>query len=140
MLLLLAALIGFADDPVPPTPATEPVPPAPPVEPVALAPPEPAALVTAPPGESVPQVEPNELTPKRRALPTWPTGIKSASCQFRVWIDEEGKPYQVRPVACDEAVTEVAVDALERWRWKPYLVDGRPSKVSTVITIQFRRD
>jgi Gram-negative bacterial TonB protein C-terminal len=130
---LLWIFLTASDPPAPvePTPPVAPVPPAVP-EPV----PEPP--VATPPRESVPQVAPTELRPKRRVTPAMPKGIKSATCDVKVWIDEEGKPYQVLPVACDDAVAQPAVDALEKWVWWPYRVDGEPRRVSTTITVVFK--
>ena len=30
-----------------------------------------------------------------------------------------------------------AVDAVQRWRYKPYLLNGEPTEVDTTITVNF---
>ena len=37
----------------------------------------------------------------------------------------------------DQLLTESAVDAVRRWTYRPYLVDGQPTEVETTITVNF---
>jgi protein TonB len=35
-------------------------------------------------------------------------------------------------------LTQAAVDAVRRWKYKPYFLDGQPVELQTQITINFK--
>ena len=37
------------------------------------------------------------------------------------------------------AIDEPASDAVRRWQYRPYVVNGRPTDVATIVTVNFRR-
>ena len=52
-------------------------------------------------------------------------------------IDKEGKPTSVKILAGDPALSGVVVEAVKRWRWKPYKLNGVAVEVDTRITVTF---
>ena len=34
-------------------------------------------------------------------------------------------------------LTGAAIDAVKQWRYKPYILNGEPTEVSTTITVNF---
>jgi TonB family C-terminal domain len=53
-------------------------------------------------------------------------------------ISERGRVETVVVVNGPEALRAAAVDALSNWRFRPYVVDGRPVPVRTFIDFQFK--
>lgn len=93
---------------------------------------------------SVPEVPIKLINVKRRVAPRWPTSSKSAQvtyahCQVKVWIDEEGKPYQVLPNVCDQDFANAVIVAVKQWRFKPWLVDDQASKAAFLLDVNFKQ-
>lgn len=73
-----------------------------------------------------------------RVLPAFPDaaardGVRTAGCQVRVYIDEEGVPYRALPVLCDEAFVPDTVAAALQWRFHPYLEEGVARKARFTV-------
>jgi len=77
----------------------------------------------------------------QRVEPQYPEVARSQHIQgpvkLDVVVDEEGKVQNVKVVNGDSALAPAAVDAVQRWRFKPYLVNGRASQFTTQITVHF---
>jgi len=54
-------------------------------------------------------------------------------------IDTKGKIVSIRPVQGDLILVKAATDAVQQWRYKPFVFNGQPVEVETTITVQFRR-
>ena len=55
-----------------------------------------------------------------------------------VVIDEEGVPVKIfvkKSLRAD--YDQSAIDGVQQWRWKPYLLNGNPTAVKTTITINY---
>jgi periplasmic protein TonB len=52
-------------------------------------------------------------------------------------ISKEGKIVDLKPVSGDPLLTAAAVKAVKKWRYKPYLLQGRPVEVDTQIQVNF---
>jgi protein TonB len=52
-------------------------------------------------------------------------------------ISEAGTVESVGVVSGPAGLRNAAIDALRSWRYKPYLVDGRPVKVRTYVNFHF---
>jgi hypothetical protein len=74
-----------------------------------------------------------------RALPDYPdevlAGGISGAPVARVMISESGHVEKVEVISGPEAMRPAFVDAVRHWVYRPYLVDGVPRKVETVITM-----
>jgi TonB family protein len=77
----------------------------------------------------------------QRVEPQYPEVARSQHIQgpvtLDVVVDEEGKVQNVKVFSGDSALAPAAVDAVQRWRFKPYLVNGRASQFTTQITVNF---
>src|SRR6478609_7591991 len=54
-------------------------------------------------------------------------------------IDTKGKIVSIRPVQGDPILVRAATDAVQQWRYKPFVFNGEPVVVETTIKIQFHR-
>ncbi len=53
-------------------------------------------------------------------------------------IGKDGRLTQIRPVTSpDPALTEAALDAVKQWTYEPYLFNGSPTEVDTMINVVF---
>ena len=53
-------------------------------------------------------------------------------------IDEEGVPVKLSVKQSLRAdYDQSALDAVQQWRWKPFLLNGNPTRVKTTITINY---
>lgn len=60
---------------------------------------------------------------RKRILPEYPrglgVGVGPVTCRARVYVDEQGRPYDVGFPDCPEPFRASARDALTSWRWYP---------------------
>ncbi len=150
---LRAIFAGFALGCLPPVYATEPAEPPPPaeVEPPAE-PPSPSSgskvavvavawVVEGPYLEGPLTVYWADVDIKRRPDP-WRPEIpipREVDCVLRFVVDTRGRA-SVTPARCRTGFVEVSLEAAERWRFRPYLVDGVPTEVQFLYTFKFAAD
>src|ERR1035441_10317930 len=53
-------------------------------------------------------------------------------------VMEDGRVRDVKVVEGSPVFAQSAVDAVKHWRYKPYELDGKPVKIETRITINFK--
>jgi protein TonB len=53
-------------------------------------------------------------------------------------VMEDGTVRDVKVVEGSPVFAQSAVDAVKHWRYKPYELDGKPVKIETRITINFK--
>ena len=92
-------------------------------------------------GVSVPAyVMENNLITSR--VPAYPEAAKAEGVQGRVLlqatISKEGEVEQLHVIDGDPVLRAAAMDAVSKWRYRPYTVNGRPVEVSTNIRVDFR--
>lgn len=114
------------------TPAPPPQPIAPPTPPPAPPPPVPAVATEAPvpiPGQTPPPNYP------RRALRRGDEG----TVMVRVDVGPDGVPTSVGISRSSRSreLDRAAIEAVERWRFRPAMADGRPTVGTVVIPIEF---
>lgn len=57
---------------------------------------------------------------------------------MKVIIDKEGKVGDVQVVSSpSQMLTQPAVDAVRKWRYTPWLLNGVPTRVQTTISLSF---
>lgn len=85
------------------------------------------------------QVRLEDLEVVERVDPGFPVsarGVDRYECVVRLYVDDDGEPVAVQPLACASPFFETAEDALMRWRFEPYK-DGVP--VKTDIAVDYTR-
>jgi protein TonB len=55
-------------------------------------------------------------------------------------IDIDGSIQQLRITSGDPSLAASAMDAVKKWRYRPYLLDGKPVEVETNIIVNFKGD
>jgi len=53
-------------------------------------------------------------------------------------ISKKGDISGVKILSGDRTLARAAVDAVKRWKYKPYLLDGSPVEIQTQITVNFK--
>lgn len=76
-----------------------------------------------------------------RVEPTYPILAKAARVQgevlLRAIIDTNGNIKDLQLVSGHPMLVPAAIQAVEQWRYKPYLLNGQPVEVETTITVIF---
>jgi TonB family protein len=75
--------------------------------------------------------------------PEYPDTLKAKGIQGRVVlaliITDEGTPSNLKVLKSDnEGLNQAALDAVNRWRWEPPLLDGKAVSVEWIVTLNFR--
>jgi TonB family protein len=80
----------------------------------------------------------------KRIQPQYPPIAKAAGAEglvaVQVVIDEQGNVASARAVSGHPLLRDASVDAARQWVFKPTVVNGKPAKVSGVITFSFVLD
>jgi TonB family protein len=113
--------------------------------------------------ESIPAMEPDfnpssdlEKIPNHKGLlsvvsagstltsvpPVYPEGARSRRVSgivvLSAVIGEDGRIHSLKALSSpEEDFTKAALTAVQQWTYKPYLVDGKPVEVDTVVTVNF---
>jgi TonB family protein len=53
----------------------------------------------------------------------------------RLFINEQGTIRSVRAISGPSKLGQLAVNAVSLWQFKPFLVNGRPAKIDTTVTV-----
>jgi TonB family protein len=76
-----------------------------------------------------------------KPVPSYPPEARKAHSQGSVvmhaLINTQGEIGQLQLVSGPPELSGAAMDAVRRWRYKPYLLMGRPIDVGTLITVNF---
>jgi TonB family protein len=75
-------------------------------------------------------------------VPAYPEYAKAEGIEgpvvMEAVISKTGMVDHVRVIEGDRHLRSAAADAVLRWRYKPYTVNGRPVDVATVVRVDFR--
>jgi len=73
--------------------------------------------------------------------PVYPPIAKAAHVQgvvvLQATISKTGTIEDLKVLSGPPMLTGAAVDAVRRWRYKPYLLSGEPTEVETTINVNF---
>ena len=76
-----------------------------------------------------------------RPDPVYPPIAKAAHVQGAVIlhavISKQGTIENLTAVSGPQMLQGAAMDAVRRWKYKPYLLNGDPTEVDTTITVNF---
>jgi TonB family protein len=77
-----------------------------------------------------------------RATPLYPDQAQTQRIQGRVVVEamvmEDGSVGELRVVQGHPMLAQSAIDAVKHWRYQPFMLDGKPIRRETTITIDFR--
>lgn len=100
--------------------------------------PPPASAQPAPPsapGDSV------TLEPIKTVKADYPYQARERAMQGQVWVkirvSETGDVENTEVISGDPILAKAAVAAVKRWKFKPFIKDGKPVKVSTKVPFNF---
>ena len=85
----------------------------------------------------------SQVAVKVRARPKMPEAARvlsfsEESCNVRFFIDEKGKPYDIRLEECPTIFHDSALEAAWQWRFYPYRDNGVPTKAQFVLSIIYK--
>lgn len=104
---------------------------------------------------SMPQAAPTLEAPKRvkvsegvaqgllvhKVVPQYPALAKQARIQgsvvLQAYIGKDGKVDNVQVVSGPPMLAQAALQAVRQWRYKPYMLNGQPVEVQTMINVNF---
>jgi len=74
--------------------------------------------------------------------PVYPEAAQRAGLEgivvLRAYIGEDGRVADLRVVSGAPILAEAALQAVQQWRYKPLMIDGRTASVVTTLTLSFR--
>jgi TonB family protein len=77
-------------------------------------------------------------------VPAYPEAAKAdgiqGSVEMQVIVAKDGTVKRVHVIQGDSRLRVAAAEAVYRWKYRPYLVDGEPVEVATTITVNFDLD
>ena len=75
------------------------------------------------------------------ANPVYPEEAKEAGVSgtvtLHVIIGKDGKIQQLNVISGPETLRQASLDAVRTWRYRPYLLNGKPAEKDTTITVNF---
>ena len=75
------------------------------------------------------------------AKPHYPREARERGIQgdvlLQATIDTKGNLVDLKVVQGDPILVKAAVDAVKKWKYRPYILNGEPVDVDTAIKIQF---
>jgi TonB family protein len=87
-----------------------------------------------------PKVAESRLT--GRVEPQYPQMAKIAHIQgdvvLHILIDRQGQVAKVKQKSGHPILIQAAVDAVNKWDYQPFLLNGQPTDVETSVTVKFR--
>jgi TonB family protein len=87
------------------------------------------------PGDST-QIEPSKLVKAGYPLEARQKGIQG-QVWLRLYVSETGDVDKVEVISGDPALVPSAVEAAKKWKFKPFIKNGKPIRVSTKIPFSF---
>jgi TonB family protein len=77
-----------------------------------------------------------------RIPPVYPPAAKAAGVQGTVVlvaeIGTDGSVQQLEAISGPDSLRKAALDAVRQWNYKPYLLNGRPVRVQTIVKVNFQ--
>jgi len=73
--------------------------------------------------------------------PVYPVEAKAKGIHgnvvLKATIDTTGKMSELKLIKGDPVLAKAAIEAVKKWRYRPYLLDGQPVTVETTIVVRF---
>jgi len=75
-------------------------------------------------------------------LPTYPAAASASHVQgevkVRAEVDRDGNVASVRVISGPPLLRDAALDAVQRWRYRPYILSGEPTPMDAVAIMDFQ--
>jgi protein TonB len=94
-------------------------------------------------GKKIPRVSGSVMSRRLvvKVAPIYPLDARQADVQgtvmLHVVVGTEGKVESVEAVSGPKMLLTAAMDAVRRWVYKPYVLNGKPSAVDTTVAVSF---
>ena len=107
----------------------------------------PEASGNKPPEAALPSIEPVNLPEAaarglllEQATPVYPPSARgqSGTVTLQVLIGRDGAVQDAKFIQGSLAFARTAIDAVKQWRFKPYLMNGRPASTQTLLTLSLK--
>ncbi|HXJ87586.1 MAG TPA: energy transducer TonB [Candidatus Binatia bacterium] len=76
-----------------------------------------------------------------KVVPVYPPLARQARIQGEVVLDaiisRDGTVERLTALSGHPMLVPAAIDAVKQWRYKPYVVDGKPVPIETHVTVNF---
>jgi TonB family protein len=90
---------------------------------------------------SAPIPDSTKLEPITTQKPPYPDEAREQKLQgqvvVRAFVSETGDVENVEEVSGDSILAKAAMDAVKKWKFKPFIKNGKPTKVSTKLSFNF---
>ena len=100
---------------------------------------EPASKESAPDRTAVPVINPGILV--KKVPPKYPKQARKQHIEgtvvLRATITKDGTISDLQLVSGHPMLAQAALDAVKKWKYRPYLKDGQAVEVETTITVNF---
>jgi protein TonB len=94
------------------------------------------------PARPVPVSNMNEGLLIHKVTPEYPplarTARQQGTVELHAIIGRDGRIQQLQVISGPPLLVQAAAQAVEQWRYRPYILNGQPVEVETQITVNFR--
>ena len=77
-----------------------------------------------------------------KVQPVYPADARQLHIQgtvvLRAFIDETGRISGLEAISGPKELIGAAIGAVQQWRYRPYMMEGKPTKVQTQVTVIFQ--
>jgi protein TonB len=79
---------------------------------------------------------------ERKVPPVYPPEARAAGIQgvvvLRISVNKEGIVTETNPISGPRELTTAAEQAVQQWRYRPFILMGDPVNVQTTVRINFK--
>ena len=77
-----------------------------------------------------------------KVSPVYPPAAKQARIQgsviLKALISKEGSIKDLKVISGPRELVDAAIGAVQQWRYRPYVINGEPVEVETIVTVNFQ--
>jgi protein TonB len=78
----------------------------------------------------------------KKVPPTYPPSALRMRIEGKVellaTVSKDGDITHIKVLSGDQQLTKAASDAVSKWKYKPYLLNGEPVEIQTQVTVNFK--
>jgi protein TonB len=80
----------------------------------------------------------------RKTVPAYPpiarTTRTQGTVELQATVSKSGTIENLRVISGSPMLQQAAIDAVQQWIYRPYLLNGQPVEVETTVNVVFRLD